>query len=198
MIEIVSGGENLSTEKTFESHNSKKVLSITHPYILIFLIFLIFSRRDKNSAHTSEPGDTGIDVLHIIKSAMKHPDLENVLSSVCSYLEEEEQIPIHTISGILQLVNTTKRIKDSSYRIPGVPRAKTLKHDDKHLSIIQVLKQYANDDDKNLLEAIESTLIAMTKFQKATNKQTGPKDFEGDINNKRTEVIEAVADEVED
>ncbi|QUH25565.1 hypothetical protein [Serpentinicella alkaliphila] len=173
MLDLVSSDLNseIKMPKGKLENYKPNNISLTSPYILLFLIFLIFSRRERPGYRTSQ-NEAPFDLMHMLKSAMSHPELELVLSSVVPYLSEDEQSPIHTIAGVLQLINTTKKIKNNSYRIPGVYRAVGTSNSEKHMEIVKVLKNYANSDDRNILEAIESAFIALNKIQRAFSSQS--------------------------
>lgn len=184
-------GNKVHLPKEDSSYGYKKESRAINPYLLLFTILIIFSRRDIMGPFKKESYDAESNMINTFKNLLSNQDLEKVLSLVCPYLSEEDQTPIHTVAGILQLVNTTKKVKESSYRIPSINNQMQINREHDHLEIIRVLKEYANQEDKSVLEAIESGLNAMRKIKIALNNDRNIKN-QGNESDNITELVKSL------
>lgn len=107
-----------------------------------------------------------MDTALSIQKAMRNPDIKRVLRSVCTHLDEAQQIPIHKLTGVLEVVDTIQQLLDSSYRIQVLPSTISSDKVGKQLAIIKTLKDHAHEEDKNLLEAVESAIATAEKIKK--------------------------------
>ncbi|MBM7615186.1 hypothetical protein [Alkaliphilus hydrothermalis] len=135
-------------------HESKGASLYT--YIPTLLTILIFSRKHTSFNHLALS----------ISNAIRNPEIKRALASVSKYLNEDEQMPIHKIIGILEIIDTVKGLQNNSYRSQGIRATENAHQGGKHLGIINSLKEHANEDDKNLLDAIQSAVITVEKVQK--------------------------------
>ncbi|MCC5910598.1 MAG: hypothetical protein JJT76_09200 [Clostridiaceae bacterium] len=130
------------------------------------MIILIFSRKERYSGYKATSDTPSMDTALSIQKAMRNPDIKRVLRSVCTHLDEAQQIPIHKLTGVLEVVDTIQQLLDSSYRIQVLPSTISSDKVGKQLAIIKTLKDHAHEEDKNLLEAVESAIATAEKIKK--------------------------------
>ncbi|SNT04785.1 hypothetical protein SAMN05446037_103536 [Anaerovirgula multivorans] len=158
--------KSFSNNSNIEEPSTTSILTVLYPYIPILLVILIFSRREGLSGYGGATGTQSKGITIDIGKAIKNPDIKRALQSVCAYLDEKEQVPIHTLAGALEIINTMQQLLDSSYKIQGLPYATVSNKIEKQLGVINILKDYAHEEDKNLLEAVESAITTAKRIQR--------------------------------
>lgn len=119
---------------------TSNTVAVFYPYIPILLVILIFSRREGYSGYRGASDTPFKDTAFSMQKVMKNPDIKIALQSVCEHLDEEEQIPIHTLAGVLQTMNTIQKLLDNSYKIQGLSYSTSSSKIEKQLGIISILE----------------------------------------------------------
>ncbi|AOY77991.1 hypothetical protein [Clostridium formicaceticum] len=184
-----SPNENVSIEKQTSLMNKVEVkptkdispnntLSVFYPYISILLVFLIFSRKERYPGYMETSNTAGMDKALSIQKVIENPDIKKALQSVCMHLNEEEQTPIHTLTGLLEVISTFQNLLGNFSKTQRSSYSASSNKFEKQSGIIKVLKDHAHEEDKNLLEAVESVITAAEKIKKVMQGLKTPEIFD--------------------
>lgn len=127
-----------------------------------------YTNQPNNKRNTKKKGMYTNKHHNRLFNSIKKPNLVEMLYSICPYLPEKTQVPIHTFSGILQTLDTVKTIQSHTYRIQGLKTNTFVNEKDRQIGMIQAIKPYVAKKEK--LESIEKAISSYSTMKNSISQ----------------------------
>jgi len=138
-------------------------------FIPLLLTLFLIKNRGYHSRTQQYDGTRGNRAF--VQSLANNPKLIDLLNAICPYLSEHEQIPIHTMVGLLKTLDTVRTLQNRTYRIQGLSSQSNLPLHERQLGIIRAMKQYVEPEEgKKNLERLEKLLSMTDQMKNSANR----------------------------
>lgn len=138
-------------------------------YIPLLLILVLIKNRGYHPRTLQHDGNPRGNRA-FVQSIANNPKLIDMLNAICPYLSENEQIPIHTMVGLLKTLDTVRTLQSRTYRIQGLSSQSSLSLRERQLGIIRAMKQYIEPEGKENLERFERLLSMTDQMKNSANR----------------------------
>ncbi|MGI6705197.1 MAG: hypothetical protein ACOX6S_02685 [Clostridia bacterium] len=140
------------------------------PHYILLLLTLVFMKNRGHHSKTQQHDGTLRGNRSFVQSIANHPKLIDMLNDICPYLRENEQIPIHTMVGLLKTLDTVRTLQSRTYRIQEVASQPSLNLRERQLGMIRAMKQYIEPERKEKLERLEKFLSMTDQMKNSANR----------------------------